>query len=108
MVVGKNLPIINEMYLAETGKEGLKKDGTPKKELIEFMKAKDFKTMKPTVVKNFGGCTLDIDTGKMTAEECYESAKEKAFETGSVYIPPALRTKKKAKAYEEKYPPIKF
>ncbi len=108
MVNGKNLPIINDMYLAETGKDGLKKDGTAKKELIEFMKAKKFKPMKPTVVKNFGGCTVDIDTGKMTAEECYESAKEKAFEKGSVYIPPALLVIKKAKAYEEKYPPVKF
>lgn len=108
MAIGKNLPIINDMYLDETGKEGLKKDGTPKKELIEFMKAKKLKPMKPSVIKNFGGCTYDIDTGKMTAEECYELAKEKAFETGSVYIPPALRTIKKAKIFEEKYPPVKF
>ena len=108
MAVGKNLPIINDMYSEETGKDGLKKDGTAKKELIEFMKAKGFKPMKPTVVKGFGGCTVDIDTGKITAEECYKSAIEKAFEQGSVYIPPALRVIKKAKFYEEKYPPVKF
>lgn len=108
MTSGKNLPILSEMYKADTGKEGLKKDGTASKALVDYIKEKGFKPMVPTVVKHFGTCVIDIEKGTKTPKECYDEAVGKTLEAGSVYISPAERVKRKLKAYEKKYPDIKF
>lgn len=107
MTDGKNLPLVNELYLEATGKEGLKKDGTAKKELIDYMK-ENFKPNKNTVIKYFSQCAVDIDKGIKDAETCYTESTDKTFEQGSIYINPAIRMKRKQKKLEEKYPPVKF
>lgn len=106
MTDGKNLPILNELFKADTGKEGLKKDGTASKALIDYVKEK-FKPMKQTVIKHFATCAIDIDKGVKSADECYSESKDKAFASGSVYVSPAMRWKTKQKELEEKYG-IKF
>ena len=100
--LGKNEPILRELYAEKTGKTPLTKAGNQAKEYIDWKRSK-FKPMKQTVLKKFGECTRDIDSGVMSANDCYEGAYNKTIEQGSVYIAPAYRTKAKISKWDEKY-----
>lgn len=64
--------------------------------------------MKQTVLKNFGKCIPDIESGDKTPTECYEVARNGAVESGSVYISPAHRSKNREAKLQEKYDLIKL
>lgn len=104
---GKNEPVLQDLFKTQIGKDALTKAGKASVDYTKW-KTENFKPMKPVVIKLFERCSIDIDERRMTAEECYSKAKAQAVEQGSVYIPPALRTKTKQAFLEAKYPPVKF
>ena len=107
MVNGKNEPLLRDMYKEKSGKEPLTKDGKQSKAYMDF-KRKEFKPMKQTVLKKFGNCIPDIESGDKTPTECYETARNGAVANGSVYISPAHRSKNREARLQEKYDLIKL
>lgn len=99
---GKNEALLEELYKKQTGKEPLTAKGEQSKPFLDW-KLKGFTPMENTLLKKFSTCTADIDSGKMSAEQCYSDAYMEAVKNGSVYLPPAYRTKGRKKEYEEKY-----
>ncbi len=100
--MGKNEPLLREMYLSKTEKEPLTKEGKQSKAYLDW-KLKGFKVMKPTLLKNFGVCVPDILDKKIPASECFEDAYNKTIKAGSVYISPALRIKQKAEKFQKEF-----
>ena len=89
---GKNEPILRELFKEKFDKPAITKDGKQSKAYMDW-KRKNFKPMKQIVLKNFGNCIPDIESGDKTPTECYETARDRAVQNGSVYISPAHRSK---------------